>query len=527
MKSLTILVAAIWVSGTAATVVGTAAPRDIRARGNITGFEDFARSLGVGDDDLQAIATKYGSAKQIPKSAGVACLLAQYALGESQVDTSSLNQTVVDENWSQTCQIEPYCIIQPRNAGDVSTSLRIIDFFAAKFAVRSGGHSPNPGWASIGREGILVDLQRLNQVQLSDDRSFASVGPGGRWGDVYSTLDAQKAVVIGGRLPSVGVGGLILGEQFGLAADNVKNFEIVLGNGTISEVNANKNQDLFWALKGGGPNFGIVTRYDLYTVPVYEVWGEILIYSVDQAEDIIRAFDEWQKNGATDFKSAIALTISLDSITLGLVYSEPSAQRPAVFSPFEDLTPLLVALPPVNTTFAFVAQLLGSAFPTLPGRHDYRGHSSRIDTEVTIDVYRFWREKALDVRNATGANQTFAIQHVGDHLIQQGVQKGGNPLNIPAGKQQWWTTIIDWEHEEDDARVRAVSIETTAKWEELGESRGSNLAFVYMNDASRDQNPLRSYGAANLDKLKGIAAKYDPKQVFQKQQNGGFLVSRA
>jgi len=80
-----------------------------------------------------------------------------------------------------------------------------------KFAVRSGGHSPNPGWSSVGSQGILLDLSRLNSVSLSANGQIASVGPGLRWGEVDKALDAEKAVVIGGRLPTVGVGGLILG----------------------------------------------------------------------------------------------------------------------------------------------------------------------------------------------------------------------------------------------------------------------------------------------------------------------------
>jgi FAD/FMN-containing dehydrogenase len=93
----------------------------------------------------------------------------------------------------------------------VSNSLKIISFFQTKFAIRSGGHSPNPGFSSIGQGGILLDLQRLNQVVLSSDKTVASLGPGGRWGDAIATLDAEGATVIGGRIPHVGVGGLILG----------------------------------------------------------------------------------------------------------------------------------------------------------------------------------------------------------------------------------------------------------------------------------------------------------------------------
>lgn len=82
-----------------------------------------------------------------------------------------------------------------------------------KFAVRSGGHSPNPGWASITQSGILIDLSALNNITVSEDKSTITVGPGQRWGDVYDFLDSYGVGVIGGRIPHVGVGGLILGGE--------------------------------------------------------------------------------------------------------------------------------------------------------------------------------------------------------------------------------------------------------------------------------------------------------------------------
>lgn len=90
-----------------------------------------------------------------------------------------------------------------------------------------------------------------------------------------------------------------------------------------------------------------------------------------------------------------------------------------------------------------------------------------------------------------------------------------------------WTTLINWEKASDDEKVRSVSIETTAKWQQLGQERGLDLPFVFMNDASRDQNPLASYGQENLERLRQISLKYDEKQLFQKLQNDGFLLSKA
>lgn len=94
---------------------------------------------------------------------------------------------------------------------DVSVALKTIKFLKLPFATRSGGHSPNPGAASISEPGVLIDLQKLKQISVSADKKVATVGPGGRWGDVYAALDPYGVGVIGGRIPQVGIGGLILG----------------------------------------------------------------------------------------------------------------------------------------------------------------------------------------------------------------------------------------------------------------------------------------------------------------------------
>lgn len=140
-----------------------------------------------------------------------------------------------------------------------------------------------------------------------------------------------------------------------------------MADGTIVDANADENNDLFWALKGGGPNFGIVTRFDLYTVPVYDIWCQVAVYSPDQAFDVLDAFSQWQAEGASDLKSVVGLILGLDSITIGLIYSAPT-DLPSVFAPFYDLEPLQVAVPPTNATFAIMSQILGAAFPTTPAR---------------------------------------------------------------------------------------------------------------------------------------------------------------
>ena len=87
-----------------------------------------------------------------------------------------------------------------------------------------------------------------------------------------------------------------------------------------------------------------------------------------------------------------------------------------------------------------------------------------------------------------------------------------------------WTTLIDWQDAADDVTVRQVSIDTTKYWAKIAKELGVDLPFLYMNDASRDQNPIATYGTENIQKLKAVSKKYDPKQIFQTLQNGGFLL---
>jgi FAD/FMN-containing dehydrogenase len=102
-----------------------------------------------------------------------------------------MNQEVDTIRRSEACVATPFCIIQPRNSNDVALAIKIIKLFQVKFALRSGDHSPNPGWSSIDDRGILLDMSKLNAIKVSRTGAspIVSVGPGARWGEVYQALD--------------------------------------------------------------------------------------------------------------------------------------------------------------------------------------------------------------------------------------------------------------------------------------------------------------------------------------------------
>ena len=112
---------------------------------------------------------------------------------------------------SQNCHLSAACILKAKSPVDVSIMLRILKDQGTQFSIRSGGMNPNPGFSSIGADGVLIDLGHLNTMCLSDDGLTVAVGPGARWGEVYKYLDPHGISAVGARSPIPAVGGFIAG----------------------------------------------------------------------------------------------------------------------------------------------------------------------------------------------------------------------------------------------------------------------------------------------------------------------------
>jgi FAD/FMN-containing dehydrogenase len=190
--------------------------------------------------------------------------------------------------WSQQVRdVTPVCRVAPTNALDVSTALLILRTTGCQFAVKGGGHTPFVGANTI-EKGVTIDLINLSDVKLVKNNAELQVGGGAKWGQVYPVLDSKNLRVIGGRASDVGVGGLTTGggisffsARYGFACDNVNTFQVVFADGTIREVTKDRYPDVYWALRGGSNNFGIVTRFDLQTYPGGNMWGESPIHEIN------------------------------------------------------------------------------------------------------------------------------------------------------------------------------------------------------------------------------------------------------
>lgn len=212
---------------------------------------------------------------------------------------------------------------------------------ACKFAVKSGGHASISGAANI-QAGVTVDLVGLRTIEVKG--STASVGVGNTWGDVYTRLDALGMSVAGSRVSGVGVGGLSIGggisfhsTRYGWIADTIIDYEVVLANGSL--VSAKTDPNLLWALRGGGNNFGIITRIDIEVFEQGLFWGGFTMHAPSAWADVANYFAKINTANKYDEYAALITTwayaTSMGAFILNqMEYTKsPPIENPPFFAP--------------------------------------------------------------------------------------------------------------------------------------------------------------------------------------------------
>ena len=250
-------------------------------------------------------------------------------------------------------QLIPSCIFYPSTGKQVADAVKVLNQYPdVPWATKSGGHNPNKGWSSVD-QGVLISFRPFMQgTKLSADKSYADVGPGARWNEAVGNISSSGKALVGGRLGDVGVGGYTLGgglsflsSQYGFACDQVLSYEVVLANGTLTTVSKDQNQDLFYALKGGGNQFAIVTNFRMLTVPIGQVWGGIKIYTGDKAAALVNATHDFAQN-YPDEKAAVIVTYEslldtlVDILFIFYFYNGPTVPE-GVFDKFDAIEPLV------------------------------------------------------------------------------------------------------------------------------------------------------------------------------------------
>jgi len=193
----------------------------------------------------------------------------------------------------------PALIVQPRGAADVKLAIDFARESSLLVAVKCGGHSPSG--SSTCDNGMQIDLSLLRGVSVDTNARVARVAGGSLLGDLDHESMARGLVTTAGTVSHTGVGGLTLGggfgrvaRRFGLALDNVRGVEIVTANGDILRADPEQNTDLYWGVRGGGGNFGVVTAFDFDLHPMErQVIGGNLFFPLEQAKSILRFYNEY------------------------------------------------------------------------------------------------------------------------------------------------------------------------------------------------------------------------------------------
>ena len=208
----------------------------------------------------------------------------------------------------------PALVVRCAGAADVIAAVGFARSNDLTIAVRGGGHSI--AGFSTGDNGIVIDLSPMNSVQVDPSARWVTVGGGAVWADVDHETQAHGLATTGGLVSSTGVAGFTLGggigwlmRKYGLACDNLVGADVVTADGRLVHASESDNAELFWGLRGGGGNFGIVTQFEFEVHPVGPiVYAGPIFYSADADGDLLRLFREWAPGASDDVTAIVNLT---------------------------------------------------------------------------------------------------------------------------------------------------------------------------------------------------------------------------
>ncbi|KAI2466604.1 FAD-binding domain-containing protein [Annulohypoxylon bovei var. microspora] len=441
--------------------------------------------------------------------------------------------------WSLTPRQRPWAIVQPRNTEEVSKIVKaLVGTAGCKFAIRSGGHMLHTRAGNNIEDGVTIDLGLMAGTTYHTKTGLVSLQPGSRWKDVYADVEKHGVMIAGGREGMVGVGGLLTGGgltfyncRYGWGCDQVVNYEVVLGDGSVVEANSTTNSDLFRVLKGGHNNFGIVTRFDMQSFKASNIWDGSSIISPSATDQVIEAY--------VDFSTKLAK--NPDSHVLAMFAFIPFAQEHIINILFTSLDGVespkalqkFLEIPgQQNIKTTTVAKKIAD-FILPSGRHGFwMTITFKLDYRIlrkTVDAY----EALLEELKKAMPDNNFSVNMVFQPLLaswtQHSVDRGSNVLGLERLTDDCVVAIVAVEVATSELSERVSEPVTRTMFSEVKSyamSLDKDVGFLYLNYCNGLQDPLGSYGEDNVKRMKEASAKYDPTGVFQERVPGGYKISK-
>ncbi len=414
----------------------------------------------------------------------------------------------------------PASVVRVANAGDVMATVRYARENGLDLALRGGGHS-GPGFGTVD-EGVVIDFSRMRSVRVDPDRSTARAEPGATWGDLNSATYAFGLATPGGIISTTGITGLTLGggigyltRGFGLSLDNLISADVVTADGRFLVASEDENTDLFWALRGGGGNFGVCTSLEYRLHPVKDVYWGPMFFEIEETENILRFYREYIKDAPEQmgvfpgFQIAPPLPFIPEErhgdmfAVLVACWAGSLDRGEAEFRPFHEVAEVKaemvgpVPFPAINMAF-------DGLFPK--GLRQYwKGNFVRELTDEAIAAHVAHGPKAP---TASSTMHLYPIDGACHRVAPDATAFGHRDANFSMVMLAGWDDPAD-----DEANVQWVR-----DYSDAVAPHSQEGGYVNFMDDDDDDRVRANYGA-NYDRLVEVKRKYDPDNVFRVNQN--------
>jgi FAD/FMN-containing dehydrogenase len=443
---------------------------------------------------------------------------------------SQLHGTLVrpgDENYDEARALynamidkRPALIAQVADVDDVVTAVNFGRENGLEIAIRGGGHS-GPGLGSVDG-GLMIDLAALSSVEVDPDAKTVTIGGGAKLGDVDAATNAHGLATPAGIIASTGAGGLMLGggighlsRAAGLSIDNILGAQVVLADGSVVNADENENPDLYWAIRGGGGNFGVVTSITSRLHPIANVVAGPMFWDLDQADGLMRWYREFilnapeQLGGFFAFVSVPPAPPFPDELHLRKVaaviwcWTGPEDEAEAVLAEARSQPGLLL-----DGVQPMPLPALQSAFdPIFPAGDQWYWRADFVK-EIPDEAIERHLEFAAAMPTWKSTMHMYPID---------GAPQRVGPTETPwAARDANWAQVIVGV-DSDPANAEAIRSWAVDYWEAVHpySSGGVYLNFIMDEGQERVQ---ATYGE-NYARLAAIKAQYDPDNLFHVNQN--------
>jgi FAD/FMN-containing dehydrogenase len=414
----------------------------------------------------------------------------------------------------------PAVVVRPASADDVAVAVNFAREGGLDLAVRGGGHSV-PGFGTCDG-GVVIDLSGMRAVTVDAAASTARAQGGATWGDFNDATNAFGLATTGGIISTTGVAGLTLGggigylaRGFGLSCDNLVSAEVVTADGRLVTASERENDDLFWALRGGGGNFGVATSLEYRLHPVGDIYGGPMFFELADAADVLRFYREFIADAPEQFGGFPAWQIAPP---LPFIPEERHGEPFLAFvacwaGPLEEGER---ALAPLHEVAPVVAEHVGPMpYPAL---------NSAFDALVPPGLQHYWKanfvkeltDEAIDAHLQHGPKVPVVNSTVHIYPINGACHRVASDATAFAYRDANFATVIAgmWpDPAQNDANTRWVRdyYDATAPLSE----EGGSVNFM----AADDQERIKANYKGNYERLVGVKRTYDPGNLFHLNQN--------